>query len=218
MINRLMVRVESTGSPAWLRAGRARLAARPWPGIRAGRRLAVAIAPEDVILCESHPGRTSARNVLPGHVRAVRRASDGVRVLLDVGFPLTALVTSQAAAELRLIPSRAVYALVKASAVVPEVAVEAPFRVCPRGTRGLLLPDQMDFLGAVGRAGSLSAAARELGMHYRTAWMRARAVNRLWGPPLVAPAPGGSFLTPAGRALLALSAKIEGPSGKISSR
>jgi molybdate transport system ATP-binding protein len=75
----------------------------------------VSIRAEDVMLVKS--GATpaaSARNRLPGTV--VTLAADGatVRVELDCGFPLTALLTRQAVTELELAPGRPVLALIKA--------------------------------------------------------------------------------------------------------
>ncbi|RPH35443.1 MAG: LysR family transcriptional regulator, partial [Planctomycetota bacterium] len=133
---------------------------------------------------------------------------------LDVGFPLTAHITQRAADDLGLKPGKEIYALVKATAVTPDVVVAARFRVCLLGATGPLLPKEVDFLRSIARAGSLSAAARELGLTYRTAWMRARAVNRAWGKPLVAPVRGGrggggSSLTPEGMAVLKYAARIE---------
>jgi len=214
----LLQAVVETASPreshAWLRLKKGRIAAKFWPGIRAGQKVSLSIPPDDVVLCESHPGRTSARNVLPGHVRSIRRTPEGSLVSIDVGFPLIALVTQGAADDLGLKPGKEVYALVKATAVGPDVEVAARFRVCLLGAKGPLLPKEVDFLRSIARAGSLTAAARELGLTYRTAWMRAQAVNRAWGKLLVAQVRGGrggggSSLTPEGKALLAYAARIE---------
>jgi molybdate transport repressor ModE-like protein/molybdopterin-binding protein len=217
MINRWDAVVESAlprDSYAWLRLKKGRMAAKFWPGIKTGQKVTVSIPPNDVVLCESHPGKTSARNVLPGHVTSVRRTLEGVLVGLEVGFPLFALVTQRAVDDLDLRPGKAVYALVKAVAIAPDVAVEAEFRICLLGSRGPILPKEVDFLRSIAQAGSLSAAARELGLHYRTAWMRAQAVNRAWGKALVAPVRGGrggggSSLTPEGKAVLDFASRIE---------
>ena len=105
MMNRLEVVVEAASprdSHAWLKLRKGRIAARLWPGIKVGQKVTISIPPDDVVLCESHPGRTSARNVLPGHVRSVRRTPMGALVSLDVGFPLVALVTESAVTHLGL--------------------------------------------------------------------------------------------------------------------
>jgi molybdate transport repressor ModE-like protein/molybdopterin-binding protein len=166
----------------------------------------VRVRPDEVVLCAGHPGRVSARNVLPGHVRAVRSTPDGVVVTLDVGFPLASLVTRAAVVDLRIRRGAALYAMVKANAVVPDVRVEARVRVSLVGPHGELGADRIDLLRAIDATGSLSAAARELGVTYRTAWAWAEAANRAWGEPLVARVHGGrggggATLTPAGRAV-----------------
>jgi molybdate transport repressor ModE-like protein/molybdopterin-binding protein len=218
-VNHFDVTVESCDlrdSHAWVALGRTKLAARRWAGIRRGQRTSIHIRPEDVLLCEGHPGRVSARNVLPGHVKALRFVPGGVRVDLDVGFALSALITRAAAKELRLRRGTAVYAMVKAVVVMPDVEVLAKFRVSLAGRKGMLDYDKIDFMRAVGRAGSLLAAAKELGITYRTAWIWARGINTTWASPLVArthggKGGGGTALTPEGRAVLALASRLEAP-------
>jgi molybdate transport system regulatory protein len=217
MTNRYPVVVEACeprDSIAWLRLGRGRIAARIWPGVKAGQKTTIWIPPQDVVLCEGHPGRTSARNVLPGHVRSVRNVPEGVHVTVDVGFPLTAVVTRRAARELELSRGRPLFALVKAAAVAPAWELTSRIRVSLVGRKGLLEPGQIDFLNAIDRTGSLSAAARELGITFRTAWGWARSLNEVWGSSLVARAPGGrgaggTILTAEGRAAVRFAAKLE---------
>jgi len=75
----------------------------------------VNIRAEDVVLIrESDALHTSARNRWRGIVRAVEHGPATVRVELDCGFPLVALLTRQAAEELELVPGVGVGALVKA--------------------------------------------------------------------------------------------------------
>ncbi len=220
-VNHFDVTVESCDrrdSHAWVTLGRTKLAARRWDGIRRGRKTRIYIRPEDVLLCEGHPGRVSARNVLPGHVKSLHFVSGGIRVDLDVGFALSALVTRSAAKELRLHRGSPVYAMVKAVVVTPEVEVQATFRVSFAGRKGMLDYDKIDFMRAVMRAGSLLSAAKDLGITYRTAWIWARDINKTWDSPLVArthggKGGGGTVLTPEGKAMLALATRIEaGPS------
>lgn len=52
-------------------------------------------------------------------------------------------------------------------------------------------PGRADLLEAIGRGGSISAAARALGMSYRRAWLLVDAVNRCFRRPLVERATGG---------------------------
>ncbi|MBI4161871.1 MAG: TOBE domain-containing protein [Acidobacteria bacterium] len=211
MTNRFRAVVEACSpreSLAWLRIGRGRVAARLWPGIRKGMKVRVRIEPGEILLFEGHPGRTSARNVLPGHVRSIRHAPEGAFVTLDAGFPLTALVTRRAVAELGLRRGSPVFAVFKVMAVSPEHPVRARARLCLVGVRGTIGPDRIDFLRAIRRTGSLSAAAREFRVHYRTAWMWVQGINRAWGKPLVARirggrGGGGASLTPEAEAVLA---------------
>jgi len=68
-------------------------------------------------------------------------------------------------------------------------------------------PGKADLLDAIARDGSISAAARRLGMSYRRAWLLVDTMNRCWSKPLVATMPGagggkGARLTPAGEEIL----------------
>lgn len=77
----------------------------------------VCIRAEDVLLEATETGRISARNQLTGKVREVRRLGSLVRVELDCGFPLSAVVTRSAADDLQLAPGAPVVAAIKAGAV-----------------------------------------------------------------------------------------------------
>jgi molybdate transport system ATP-binding protein len=77
----------------------------------------VCIRAEDVLLGKEPTGPSSARNRLAGVVCALVREGPMVRVSLDCGFPLTAVVTYQACLELSLQEGNRVTALVKAPAV-----------------------------------------------------------------------------------------------------
>jgi molybdate transport system ATP-binding protein len=76
----------------------------------------VSIRAEDVIL-ERGATAGSARNRLLARVLGLVREGPMVRVSLDCGFPLTALVTSQACADLSLREGDELAALIKAPAV-----------------------------------------------------------------------------------------------------
>jgi molybdate transport system ATP-binding protein len=71
---------------------------------------------EDVILSQA-PFVSSARNCLFGTVSEIIPFGSTVRVILDVGFPLTALLTRESCRDLNLEPGSMVYATFKASAV-----------------------------------------------------------------------------------------------------
>jgi molybdate transport system regulatory protein len=53
-------------------------------------------------------------------------------------------------------------------------------------------PGKADLLDAVARTGSISAAAREMGMSYRRAWLLVDTMNRCFKRPLVEASKGGS--------------------------
>lgn len=53
-------------------------------------------------------------------------------------------------------------------------------------------PGKADLLDAIGRTGSISAAARAMGMSYRRAWLLVDVMNNSFGAPLVRSAAGGS--------------------------
>jgi molybdopterin-binding protein/molybdate transport repressor ModE-like protein len=205
MMNRFQAVVESFDpgeSYAVLKLGRARIASRLWEGIRVGDTTTVTIPPQDVVLCSDAPGRVSARNVLPGRVEQTKITPQGAVVTLNVGFALSALVTRRAVRELRLTRGTPVFALVKAMAVVPEAATEIRFRVSAVGKNGEVSADHLDLLRAIESAGSISSAAKECGVTYRTAWQWVQSMNRAWGAPLVAKSRRGATLTAQACALL----------------
>jgi molybdate transport system regulatory protein len=66
----------------------------------------------------------------------------------------------------------------------------------------------MVLLEAIGQLGSISAAAKQLKMSYRSAWDAVNEMNNLWDAPLVVKSPGGSkggntLVTPQGYDLIA---------------
>jgi molybdate transport system ATP-binding protein len=71
---------------------------------------------EDVILSRE-PFVSSARNCLSGTVSEVIPFGSTVRVILDAGFPLTAILTRESCRDLSLEPGSNIYATFKASAV-----------------------------------------------------------------------------------------------------
>ncbi|MGO4166673.1 winged helix-turn-helix domain-containing protein [Novosphingobium sp. YAF33] len=69
-------------------------------------------------------------------------------------------------------------------------------------------PGKADLLESIEREGSISAAARAMGMSYRRAWLLVDAMNRCWSEPLVEAVAGGSHergarITETGRTVLA---------------
>lgn len=74
--------------------------------------------------------------------------------------------------------------------------------------------ERVALLAAIGRTGSISAAAREVGLSYKAAWDGVQAMNNLLSAPVVTAAPGGkagggAALTPAGDKLIAAYGAIE---------
>ena len=74
----------------------------------------VCIRADDVILLKGADTPGSARNHLSATVRSVAREGLLMRVDVDCGFPLTAILTKQACEELALKSGDRVVALVKA--------------------------------------------------------------------------------------------------------
>ena len=52
-------------------------------------------------------------------------------------------------------------------------------------------PGKAELLGQIARSGSISAAARAMGMSYRRGWLLVDAMNRCFREPLVETHPGG---------------------------
>jgi tungstate transport system ATP-binding protein len=85
---------------------------------RPGERVLVGCRPEDLTLAPAGPvGPTSAQNRLPGRILRVAPLGPLWRVAVDVGVPLTALVTRPAVETLALAPGLAVEVSVKATAL-----------------------------------------------------------------------------------------------------
>lgn len=59
------------------------------------------------------------------------------------------------------------------------------------GASTSLGPGKVALLEAIGRSGSISAAAREMEMSYRRAWLLVEAMNKAFQSPLVVAAVGG---------------------------
>jgi len=83
-------------------------------------------------------------------------------------------------------------------------------------------PGKADLLDAIGRAGSISGGARELGMSYRRAWLLVDAMNRCWQDRLVETAPGraaggSARVTTLGREVLARYRALQAQAAKLNS-
>jgi molybdate transport system regulatory protein len=76
-------------------------------------------------------------------------------------------------------------------------------------------PGKIALLEAIRATGSISAAARRLGMSYRRAWLLVEELNDALQDPAVTAAPGGrqgggAALTPVGERIIAIYRSIEG--------
>ncbi len=91
------------------------------------------------------------------------------------------------------------------------------------GDSTALGPGRVDLLDAIGRAGSIAAAARAMGMSYRRAWTLVDAMNKCFRAPLVERAVGGkggggARLTAAGFDVIARYRAMEKKASKSVAR
>jgi len=82
-----------------------------------GPEVFVCVRAEDVVLGHGVTGATSARNQLRGRVVDISSMGALVKIGLDCGFPLSAVVTRSAVEDLALVPGLEVSASMKAGAV-----------------------------------------------------------------------------------------------------
>jgi molybdate transport system ATP-binding protein len=82
-----------------------------------GPRAWACIRAEEVALTRDVDRLSSVRNRIPGRICALSLEGPLARVELDCGFPLVAAITAQSAADMRLQPGDAVWAIVKATAI-----------------------------------------------------------------------------------------------------
>ena len=95
-----------------------------------------------------------------------------------------------------------------ASGAIPRPTLSVRLRVL-RGDEVGLGPGKVELLAAVAETGSITGAARRLGISYMHAWSLIQTMNRGFRVPLVLSARGGqrgggAGLTDAGRAVLAI--------------
>jgi molybdate transport system ATP-binding protein len=109
--------LETHDGLATVAVGDARLTALAADLPAGGREVYICIRAEDVILMRADTVQSSPRNRLAATVRTVAREGPLVRVNLDCGFPLTALLTRPACEELALREGVQLVALVKAPQV-----------------------------------------------------------------------------------------------------
>lgn len=81
-------------------------------------------------------------------------------------------------------------------------------------------PGKVRLLESIGRAGSISAAARDMEMSYRRAWLLIDELNAIFGTPVVetmtgGPRGGGAQLTSLGKSLIETYRAIEADSTAV---
>lgn len=80
-------------------------------------------------------------------------------------------------------------------------------------------PGKADLLGAIDAHGSISAAARAIGMSYRRAWLLVEEMNSCFAAPLVETRPGaGAQLSEGARAVLAAFRRAEAAAAEAAAR
>lgn len=94
-----------------------------------------------------------------------------------------------------------------------EIGYDLRVRIRCGQTR-VLGPGKVQLLRAIEQTGSISAAARQLEMSYRRAWLLVEAMNRDFREPLVTrhiggAAGGGANVTPFGHTVLETYARLE---------
>jgi len=109
--------LENTGGHAVIKAGDSCFEA--LTDIRKGQRAALYIRPEEVTLtpADSSQVKTSMRNQLNGRITRILPYGPYVRVTVDCGFLLTALITRRSCSELGLAVGTEVVAGIKATAI-----------------------------------------------------------------------------------------------------
>jgi len=89
----------------------------------------------------------------------------------------------------------------------PLASADAPRVRILAGSAIAIGPGKADLLQAIDSTGSISAAARRMGMSYRRAWLLVQTMNECFKSPLVEAEKGGTTgggarLTPTGREVL----------------
>jgi molybdate transport system regulatory protein len=97
-------------------------------------------------------------------------------------------------------------------------AIEFRLRIS-KGEDIAIGPGKVDLLEAIAATGSITAAAKQLGMSYRRAWMLVDTMNRCFTNPVVEAEAGGrrgggTRLTQTGASVLRLYRRIESKAHK----
>ncbi len=95
------------------------------------------------------------------------------------------------------------------------MSLDARFRLrISRGAEIAVGPGKISLLEAIAETGSITAAAKHLGMSYRRAWLLVDEMNRYFRKPVVDSAKGGregggTVVTPTGQEVVAIYREIE---------
>lgn len=105
-----------------------------------------------------------------------------------------------------------------ARAMPKKAAVKFRLRIT-RGDDIAVGPGKIDLLAAIARTGSITSAARELGMSYRRAWLLVDTMNRCFKSPVVETEAGGrrgggTALTEVGNEVVRRYRRIESAAAK----
>jgi molybdate transport system regulatory protein len=101
---------------------------------------------------------------------------------------------------------------------------EAKFRLrIARGDDIAVGPGKIDLLEAIAAQGSITGAAKDLGMSYRRAWLLVDMMNRCFKEPVVAAEAGGqrgggTALTPLGTEVVRRYRRVEALAAKAAAR
>ena len=106
----------------------------------------------------------------------------------------------------------------------PAGKTEVRYRLrITKGAEIAVGPGKVDLLEAIATTGSITAAAKQLGMSYRRAWLLVDTMNRCFMRPVVAAEAGGqrgggTALTPVGAEVVRRYRKAEALAAKASAR
>ena len=100
----------------------------------------------------------------------------------------------------------------------PRAALKVDF-----GTEIRLGPGKVRLLELIAETGSISAAARQMEMSYRRAWLLIDELNEIFGKPVVETATGGAGgggakITPLGEAVIVAFRDVENETTKLIQR
>ena len=135
-------------------------------------------------------------------------------ILLDIASPVVSADLELEASQFALDENRAVALLLlghNAGAFMTDNRLSIRIDLVNGDRIG---PGKIALLEAIRSAGSISAAARQLGMSYRRAWLLVEEINKSLREPAVAAATGGkqgggAALTPVGEEIIGLYRAIE---------